>query len=354
MMRLAMRRLAPGMLAALVALAWSSGSGSSINRRIDPDESQHLHVAWLLTQGQVPYRDFWEHHLPFFHYAMAPLTAWLADRPEVYFAARARHGAPGRHRGVADLAACAPALGRRRGLGDGDPPVPAPVRGDVDGDATRRARARRPPREPAGAGALARERRPRSGCGRPGPGRARPWRCRSRRSSPSPGSSCSWRASRRRPPPGGAAGPDRSRGSSGACCWFWAPFSRGWRRSAARRRSSGLYRDVVRDSLRFVDFGKTWPVFGSEIGVFLAAALGLGLVLRVRGRAILRHPVHGALLLPALTSAIAPPLAADPGRVPARVAAAAPGRGGLCGPDARHAGGVGAAGARRAGARVSL
>ena len=64
----------------------------------------------------------------------------------------------------------------------------------------------------------------------------------------------------------------------------------------------GLYRDVVLDSLRFVDFGKTWPVFGSEVGVFLVAVLGLSLVLRVRGLAILGHPVHGVLLLPTLTS----------------------------------------------------
>ena len=62
----------------------------------------------------------------------------------------------------------------------------------------------------------------------------------------------------------------------------------------------GLYHDVVLDSLRFVDFEKTWPVFGSEVGVFLAAALGLALVLRVRGLAILGHPVHGVLLLPTL------------------------------------------------------
>ena len=46
-----------------------------MNRSIDPDESQHLHVAWLVAQGQVPYRDFWEHHLPLFHYGVAPLTA---------------------------------------------------------------------------------------------------------------------------------------------------------------------------------------------------------------------------------------------------------------------------------------
>src|SRR5262245_20342691 len=89
MMRLVMRRLAPGVLAAALVLAVVLRIGVVLNRRIDPDESQHLHVAWLTTQGQVPYRDFWEHHLPFFHYAMAPLTVWLTDRPEVYFAARA-------------------------------------------------------------------------------------------------------------------------------------------------------------------------------------------------------------------------------------------------------------------------
>ena len=89
MMRLAMRRLAPGVLAALVTLAVVLRIGIVVNRRIDPDESQHLHVAWLVMQGQVPYRDFWEHHLPFFHYGMAPLTWWLTDRPEIYFAGRA-------------------------------------------------------------------------------------------------------------------------------------------------------------------------------------------------------------------------------------------------------------------------
>ena len=63
-----------------------------------------------------------------------------------------------------------------------------------------------------------------------------------------------------------------------------------------------LYRDVVLDSLRFADFEKTWPFLGSEVGVFLAAVLGLLLVLRVRGLAILGHPVHGALLWPTLSS----------------------------------------------------
>src|SRR5262249_11969743 len=63
-----------------------------------------------------------------------------------------------------------------------------------------------------------------------------------------------------------------------------------------------LYRDVVQDSLGFVDFGKAWPLLGSEVGVFLGAGLGLALACRVRGRAIFPHPVHSVLLLPALST----------------------------------------------------
>jgi hypothetical protein len=67
----------------------------------------------------------------------------------------------------------------------------------------------------------------------------------------------------------------------------------------------GFYRDVIRDSMRFLDFAKTLPSFGSELGAFLAGALGLVLVLRVRGLAVLDHPVHGAILLPTLTTVVA-------------------------------------------------
>lgn len=56
---------------------------------IDPDESQHLHAAWLVASGRVPYRDFWENHTPLLYYLLAPLTQWFADRPAVYPAGRA-------------------------------------------------------------------------------------------------------------------------------------------------------------------------------------------------------------------------------------------------------------------------
>ena len=55
---------------------------------LDPDESQHLHVAWLIGQGRVPYADFWEHHMPLLPLALAPVTRWFADQPDIFFVAR--------------------------------------------------------------------------------------------------------------------------------------------------------------------------------------------------------------------------------------------------------------------------
>jgi len=40
-------------------------------RYFDPDEFEHLHFAWCISRGMVPYRDFFEHHTPWFHYALA-------------------------------------------------------------------------------------------------------------------------------------------------------------------------------------------------------------------------------------------------------------------------------------------
>lgn len=56
---------------------------------IDPDESQHLHAAWLVASGRAPYRDFWENHTPLFYYLLAPLMWSFTDRPAVYTAGRA-------------------------------------------------------------------------------------------------------------------------------------------------------------------------------------------------------------------------------------------------------------------------
>jgi Dolichyl-phosphate-mannose-protein mannosyltransferase len=39
----------------------------------NPDEFWHLHTAWCLSRGLIPYRDFFEHHTPWLYFLLAPL-----------------------------------------------------------------------------------------------------------------------------------------------------------------------------------------------------------------------------------------------------------------------------------------
>jgi hypothetical protein len=66
--------------------------GALVNLAVDPDESQHLHAAWLVARAQVPYRDFWEHHPPLFYWLAAPLANGVPEGPGVYLVARAVMG----------------------------------------------------------------------------------------------------------------------------------------------------------------------------------------------------------------------------------------------------------------------
>ena len=342
MMRLGMRRLSPGILAALATLAVVLRIGVLLNRRIDPDESQHLHVAWLITQGQVPYRDFWEHHLPFFHYAMAPLTLWLAERPSVYFAARCV---------MVVLAALAVWLTwrlARRLSADGAvwaavilmflpqfaetstetrPDVPALVAHLASLLALARWRA----------GGRTR------GSGRPGRGRARRWGCRSRRSWPR-GSSrvVVWPAAAR------GLGDAGRRGAVAASSppWRWC-----WARSCA---ALVLFTGPTR-------FARPLPERGAGLAALRRLRQDLAGVSEARSACSWRLPSGSRSCFacgawrssrtPCTARCSCPPSrprrpvpSLDPRRLPARVAAPAPGDGDLRGPDPRHSGGVGTPG----------
>lgn len=61
----------------IVALTWGR---SSI------DETEHLHMSWLVSIGQVPYRDFFEHHNPLLWYVFAPISALFFNSAYVYYA----------------------------------------------------------------------------------------------------------------------------------------------------------------------------------------------------------------------------------------------------------------------------
>jgi hypothetical protein len=47
------------------------------HRHFDPDEFEHAHAAWSLFQGLVPYRDFFEHHTPWYYYLLALVMRWF-------------------------------------------------------------------------------------------------------------------------------------------------------------------------------------------------------------------------------------------------------------------------------------
>ena len=42
------------------------------HRAFDPDEFEHAHAAWSSFKGMLIYRDFFEHHTPWYYYALRP------------------------------------------------------------------------------------------------------------------------------------------------------------------------------------------------------------------------------------------------------------------------------------------
>lgn len=44
-------------------------------RNYDPDELQHVHSAYSIAKGLLPYRDYFEHHTPLLHLLLAPMLA---------------------------------------------------------------------------------------------------------------------------------------------------------------------------------------------------------------------------------------------------------------------------------------
>ena len=71
-------------LALLVALYAFVFSGFQI-----VDEFEHLHAAWLVSSGEVPYRDFFEHHNPLLWYISAPVVRLFYDNAIIFYVMRA-------------------------------------------------------------------------------------------------------------------------------------------------------------------------------------------------------------------------------------------------------------------------
>src|SRR5438477_5716493 len=59
------------------------------HRALDLDEFEHVHAAWSVARGLLPYRDFFEPHPPALYFSLAPLfaAAGIDSNPDAAFAA---------------------------------------------------------------------------------------------------------------------------------------------------------------------------------------------------------------------------------------------------------------------------
>ena len=60
-----------------------------LHRGFDPDEFQHLHGAYCISEGMTPYKDYYEHHTPWLHYILRWLYPIWGTSLTTIFVARA-------------------------------------------------------------------------------------------------------------------------------------------------------------------------------------------------------------------------------------------------------------------------
>jgi uncharacterized membrane protein len=61
----------------------------TFHRALGPDEFQHLHNAWMIHLGFLPYRDFWDNHTPLMPYLLAPILSAIGEGTGAVLVARA-------------------------------------------------------------------------------------------------------------------------------------------------------------------------------------------------------------------------------------------------------------------------
>jgi len=60
----------------------------AFNRPFDPDEFEHFHAAWKISQGERIYTDFFEHHPPMTYWLLQPFFLMTGDTMNTLYAAR--------------------------------------------------------------------------------------------------------------------------------------------------------------------------------------------------------------------------------------------------------------------------
>ena len=53
------------------------------------DEFEHLHASWMVAEGKIPYRDFFEHHHPLLWYFSAPIVSFFYENAIIFYVMRA-------------------------------------------------------------------------------------------------------------------------------------------------------------------------------------------------------------------------------------------------------------------------
>lgn len=61
---------------------------NSFNFHLNVDEREHLYASYMVFNGYVPYRDFFEHHHPLLWYLFAPFLIWFKNSPEIWYVMR--------------------------------------------------------------------------------------------------------------------------------------------------------------------------------------------------------------------------------------------------------------------------
>jgi len=74
---------------ALIGFCCVMAAALALFRYFDHDELEHIHCAWYVLQGKIPYRDFFQNHNPVLWYVIAPFIYLLGEGTAVMFLSRA-------------------------------------------------------------------------------------------------------------------------------------------------------------------------------------------------------------------------------------------------------------------------
>ena len=80
-------RTMEGVALARLCSGSSYGFLAALRGGYEADEMEHLHGAWNVGQGLLPYRDFFEHHPPLLYYLLAPFVRSLTHASFALFVA---------------------------------------------------------------------------------------------------------------------------------------------------------------------------------------------------------------------------------------------------------------------------